>query len=148
MRAVIQKVTHADVTVEGNVTGAIGLGLMVLLGVSDADTDEDLDYMVRKITQLRIFEDDQDKMNLSVRDVGGAFLVISQFTLFANTKKGNRPSFIEAGAPEFSNKMYERFIERLRSMGFQTECGVFGAHMQVSLLNDGPVTIIMDSKNR
>lgn len=148
MRAVIQKVSKASVSVEGRVTGSIEKGFLVLLGVEDSDTDADLSYMVKKVTQMRVFEDADDKMNLALRDVGAALLVVSQFTLFANTKKGNRPSFTAAGAPEFSNMMYLRFIDECRALGFQTEHGEFGAHMEVSLVNDGPVTILLDSKQR
>ena len=148
MRAVIQKVSEASVSVEDRVTGRIGPGFLILLGVEDSDTAEDLSYMVKKITQMRVFEDENDKMNLSLRDVDGSLLVVSQFTLFANTKKGNRPSFTAAGAPDFSNTMYLRFIEECRALGFQTEHGEFGAHMRVSLINDGPVTIMLDSKQR
>lgn len=148
MRAVIQKVSEASVSVGEKVIGKIGTGFLVLLGVEDSDTEEDLSYMIKKVTQMRVFEDENDKMNLSLRDVGGALLIVSQFTLFANTKKGNRPSFTAAGAPDFSNKMYLRFIDQCRSLGFQTEHGEFGAHMKVSLVNDGPVTIMLDSKQR
>jgi len=148
MRAVIQRVSQASVTVDDKLTGTVGIGLLVLIGVVDDDTDEDLDYLVRKITQMRIFEDENGKMNLALKDVGGSLLAVSQFTLLADTKKGNRPSFTGAGSPDFSKKMYLRFIERCRSLGFRTEEGVFGAHMVVSLVNDGPVTISIDSKNR
>ncbi len=148
MRAVIQKVSQANVSVDEQVIGSIGKGFMVLLGVSDNDTDEDMQYLVRKITQLRVFEDNQGKMNLALKDVDGSLLIISQFTLFANTKKGNRPSFTEAGAPDFSKKMYLRFIDACRQLGFHTEEGEFGAHMAVSLINDGPVTNIIDSNQR
>ncbi len=148
MRAVIQKVSEASVSVGEQLCGSIGKGFLVLLGVEDSDTAEDLSYMVKKITQMRVFEDAQDKMNLSLCDVGGSLLVVSQFTLFANTKKGNRPSFTAAGAPDFSNVMYQRFIEECRALGYQTEHGKFGAHMKVSLVNDGPVTILLDSKQR
>ena len=148
MRAVIQKVSEASVSVGEQLCGSIGKGFLVLLGVEDSDTAEDLSYMVKKITQMRVFEDAQDKMNLALCDVGGSLLVVSQFTLFANTKKGNRPSFTAAGAPDFSNVMYQRFIEECRALGYQTEHGEFGAHMKVSLVNDGPVTILLDSKQR
>lgn len=148
MKAVIQRVQHASVTIEGNVAGSIGKGFLVLLGVADSDTNEDLEYMVKKITNMRIFEDENEKMNLALKDVDGELLVISQFTLYANTKKGNRPSFIDAGKPDFSKKMYLEFISRCRALGFKTEEGEFGADMKVSLLNDGPVTIILDSAQR
>ena len=148
MRAVIQRVQHASVTIDGNVAGSIGKGFLVLLGVADSDTNEDLEYMVKKITNMRIFEDENEKMNLALKDVGGELLVISQFTLYANTKKGNRPSFIEAGKPDFSKEMYLEFIKRCRALGVKTEEGEFGADMKVSLLNDGPVTIMLDSAQR
>ena len=148
MRAVIQRVSQASVSVEGQVIGTIGKGFMILLGVGPNDTEEDLDYMVRKITRLRVFTDDQDKMNLDIFSVGGELLVISQFTLYANTKKGNRPSFTEAGAPDFSKEMYLKFIDRCRALGLKVEEGEFGTHMAVSLINDGPVTITMDSTQR
>ena len=148
MRALIQKVSRADVAVGGASLGRIGQGLLVLLGVADDDTEEDLSYLLRKIIRMRIFEDADDKMNLSLEDVGGSLLVVSQFTLFEKKKKGNRPSFTEAGKPDFSKMMYEQFIERCRAAGIHTECGEFGAHMEVSLVNDGPVTIWIDSKNR
>ena len=145
MKAVVQRVSQAQVDINNQTVGKIGCGFLILLGVADSDTDEDLDYLVHKITNLRIFEDSDGKMNLSLSDVHGALLVVSQFTLFANTKKGNRPSFIEAGAPDFSNTMYMKFISRCRELGFFTEHGEFGADMQVSLTNDGPVTIIFDT---
>lgn len=148
MRAVIQRVSEASVSVDQQVIGQIKRGFLVLLGVADSDTEEDLQYMVKKITQMRIFEDGQGKMNLSLKDVGGSLLIVSQFTLFANTKKGNRPSFTEAGAPDYSKKMYLRFIDVCRQQGIPTETGEFGAHMMVSLINDGPVTISLDSKQR
>lgn len=148
MRAVIQRVLSAGVKVEGRTTGEIEKGFLILLGVSDDDGDEDLEYMVKKISKLRVFEDDQGKMNLALEDVGGSVLVVSQFTLFANTKKGNRPSFVEAGSPDYSNKMYRRFIDAFRELGINTAEGEFGADMKVSMLGDGPVTICIDSKNR
>lgn len=148
MRAVIQRVTQASVAVENHIIGSIDNGFIVLLGVADGDTDEDLNYLVKKITQMRIFEDEQGKMNLSLKDTGGSLLIISQFTLFASTKKGNRPSFTEAGSPEFSKKMYLQFIDACRARGIHTEEGEFGAHMVVSLVNDGPVTITLDSRLR
>lgn len=148
MKAVIQRAASASVSAEGRQLGAINRGFLVFLGVSDEDTQDDLDYMIRKITGMRIFEDEQGKMNLSLKDVGGELLIVSQFTLFANTKKGNRPSFIEAGAPDFSKKMYLEFISRCRALGFKTEEGEFGADMKVSLVNDGPVTIIIDTAQK
>lgn len=148
MRAVIQRVKNASVAIDGNTVGSIEKGFLVLLGVADSDTEEDLAYMVKKITNMRIFEDENEKMNLALKDVNGELLIISQFTLYANTKKGNRPSFIEAGAPDFSKKMYLEFIRQCRALGFKTEEGEFGADMKVSLINDGPVTIILDSAQR
>lgn len=148
MRAVIQRVEQASVSVEDQVIGSINKGFLVLLGVSDDDTEADLDYMIKKITNMRIFKDENDKMNLALKDVDGQLLIVSQFTLFADTKKGNRPSFIEAGAPDFSKKMYLEFIRRCRELGFETQEGEFGADMKVSLINDGPVTIILDSIQR
>ncbi len=148
MKAVIQRVSKASVDVEGQTIGKIGKGFMVLLGVHENDTQEDLDYLVKKVTGLRIFEDSQGKMNLSLADVGGSLLVISQFTLLASTKKGNRPSFIQAGAPQMSEGLYEQFMDACRNMGFHVEHGKFGAHMDVSLTNDGPVTIIIDSQHK
>lgn len=145
MKAVVQRVSQAQVDIRGETIGKINQGFLILLGVADSDTDKDLDYLVRKITNLRVFEDADGKMNLSLSDVNGALLVVSQFTLFANTKKGNRPSFIEAGAPDFSKAMYMKFISRCKDLGFQTEHGEFGADMQVSLTNDGPVTILFDT---
>ena len=147
MKAVIQRVSRASVDVNDETIGRIGRGFLVLLGVANEDTDEDMDYLVKKITQMRIFEDEAGKMNLSLKDVGGEILIISQFTLFASTKKGNRPSFTEAGAPDFSKEMYLKFIA-CRDCGIHTEEGEFGAHMMVSLVNDGPVTITMDSKQK
>lgn len=148
MKTVIQRVSRAKVTIEGKVHGEIGRGFMILLGVAKEDTLEDLEYLVKKISGLRVFEDSEGKMNLSLKDVDGELLVISQFTLFANTKKGNRPSFIDAGLPEPSKAFYLEFIERFRALGFKVDEGIFGADMAVELVNDGPVTIIIDSKNR
>lgn len=148
MRAVIQRVEQASVSVENEVLGSIDKGFLVLLGVSDSDTEADLDYMIKKITNMRIFKDENDKMNLALKDVDGQLLIVSQFTLFADTKKGNRPSFIEAGAPDFSKKMYLEFIRRCRALGFKTQEGEFGADMKISLINDGPVTITLDSIQR
>ena len=146
MRAIIQRVSHASVVVDHQVIGKIQKGLLVLLGVGQKDAQEDLDYLVRKITNMRIFEDENGKMNLSLKDVDGELLVVSQFTLYANTKKGNRPSFIEAGSPDISKEFYKKFILACRSLGIHTEEGEFGAHMEIELLNSGPVTIFLDSK--
>ncbi|MBR7926839.1 D-tyrosyl-tRNA(Tyr) deacylase [Aerococcaceae bacterium zg-ZUI334] len=148
MRVVIQKVQKSQVTVDNQMVGQSGVGLLLLVGVTHDDTEEDIDYCVRKIINMRIFEDENQKMNLSLQDVKGSILSISQFTLYADTKKGNRPSFTEAARPEFANEMYEQFNERLRQAGITVETGIFGAMMQVSLINDGPVTIILDSKNK
>lgn len=144
MKFVVQRVTEASVAVDGNVIGKIGKGFLVLIGVSDSDTKEIADKMVKKLLGLRIFDDENDKINLSLTDVGGELLLISQFTLYANCKKGYRPSFIEAGAPDMANEMYEYIVEKCREQ-FHVETGEFGADMKVSLLNDGPFTIILDS---
>lgn len=148
MRAVIQRVADAQVTANGRMTGEIGKGLLILLGVLDADTQEDLAYLVRKICNMRIFEDADEKMNLSVKDVGGSLLVVSQFTLFADTRKGNRPGFSQAGRPDFSKEMYLHFIDMCREEGLEVGEGEFGAHMDIRMTCDGPVTILIDSKNR
>jgi D-tyrosyl-tRNA(Tyr) deacylase len=146
MRVVLQRVSHASVKVEGETVGAIGRGLFVLLGVCDEDTDADITYMADKIRGLRIFEDEYEKMNLSVEDIGGEILVVSQFTLFGDCRKGKRPSFSSAGKPDYANAMYEKFIAYLNEQGFNTQHGIFGADMKVELLNDGPVTLLLDSK--
>lgn len=148
MKVILQRVSEASVTVAGNQLGAIEQGFMLLVGVQDADTDAELDYLVRKITNLRMFEDQAGKMNLSLTDVDGAILSISQFTLYADTRKGNRPSFTAAGAPNFAKKMYDRFNTKLASTGVRVETGEFGADMKVSLVNDGPVTIVFDTDNK
>lgn len=145
MRAVVQRVTSSSVTVEGETTGKIDKGLMVLLGVADGDTDKDVTYMVDKIVNLRIFEDENDKMNLSLQDIGGSLLVVSQFTLLGDCRKGRRPSFIEAARPEIADNLYQKFVDKARSMGIRTETGRFKTHMMVELINDGPVTILVDS---
>ena len=145
MRAVVQRVRDASVTVDGSITGSIGLGLLVYLGVCDSDTEETCSKMSSKIARMRIFRDENDKMNLSVSDVGGSVLVVSQFTLYASMKKGNRPSFDDAGKPEWAEKLYEVFMNDLTGLGLHVEHGVFGAHMHVCYENDGPVTILMDS---
>lgn len=146
MRTIIQRVTHAKVEVEGRITGQIGQGLLILLGVTHADTDQDIEWLVKKIPNLRIFNDPEGKMNLSVTDVGGDLLVVSQFTLYADAKKGNRPSYIRSAPPDFSIPMYERFLARMReAFPGKVETGEFGADMKVSLLNDGPVTILLDT---
>ena len=146
MRAVVQRVNTASVSVEGKAVGEIGNGLMVLLGVGDEDTDRDLEYLVEKIVGLRIFQDENDKMNLSLMDVKGELLVISQFTLYGDVRKGKRPSFIKSARPDIGKMYYEEFIEKTKSLGIKTEKGIFGAHMDVNLINNGPVTILLDSK--
>ena len=149
MRTVIQRVTEASVKVDGKVTGAIKEGLLILVGVEDADTQEDIDWLVKKIVGLRVFNDENGVMNLSVQDVGGGVLAVSQFTLMASTRKGNRPSYIRASKGEYAQPMYEKFCQALeKESGKKVEKGIFGADMKVSLLNDGPVTIIMDTKNK
>ena len=148
MRAVIQRVSHAKVVVDDNTVGQIGKGFMILLGVHEQDTQTDVDYLVGKISKLRVFEDDQQKMNRSIIDVGGEILSISQFTLFADTKKGNRPSFVQAAKPDTAIPLYEAFNEGLRQAGIPVETGIFGADMKCHLVNDGPVTIIIDSQNK
>jgi D-tyrosyl-tRNA(Tyr) deacylase len=149
MRAVVQRVSHAAVAVDGKIEGEIGLGFLILLGVGQEDTKEDMDYLVGKISQLRVFSDPEGKMNLDLKSIDGNCLVISQFTLYANTKKGNRPSYLEAAAPDIANKMYEEFCSRLSTeTDKEVEKGIFGADMKVSLINDGPVTIVLDSKKK
>jgi D-aminoacyl-tRNA deacylase len=148
MRAVIQRVIQANVVIGGNVKGAIQHGLLVLLAVEDADTAQDIEWLSGKIVRLRIFNDEAGLMNRSVQDVGGDILLISQFTLFASTKKGNRPSFSHSARPELAIPIYEQFIRRIsEDLGKPVQTGEFGADMKVSLLNDGPVTIVIDSKN-
>jgi D-tyrosyl-tRNA(Tyr) deacylase len=149
MRAVIQRVSKASVTVEGRITGQIEKGLLVLLGIEDADGNEDIEWLSGKICNLRIFDDEQGVMNLSVKDVNGGILLVSQFTLHASTKKGNRPSYIRASKPEIAVPMYEQMLQQLEmDLGKKIEAGVFGADMKVELLNDGPVTIVIDTKNK
>ena len=149
MRVVVQRVTQASVKINNKVKGEIGLGLLVLAGFTPTDTDEDLKWTASKVAQLRIFGDADDKMNLSIQDVQGDMLVISQFTLFANTKKGNRPSYINAAPPAIAVPLYEKFIVYLEAaLGKKVQTGEFGADMKVALLNDGPVTITIDSQNK
>lgn len=149
MRLVIQRVSQASVTIENKIKGEIGTGLLVLAGFTPEDSEEDLKWLAGKVVQLRIFSDSDDKMNLSVQDVKGDILLISQFTLYANTKKGNRPSYINAAPPAIAIPLYERFIQYLEAaLGKKIQTGEFGADMKVALLNDGPVTITMDSRNR
>ncbi len=149
MRVVIQRVSKASVKVSHSITGQIEKGLLVLLGIEDADGKEDIEWLSGKICNLRIFDDEQGIMNLSVKDVGGSILLVSQFTLHASTKKGNRPSYIRASKPEIAIPMYEQMLQQLEmDLGKKIEAGVFGADMKVELLNDGPVTIVMDTKNK
>lgn len=149
MRVVIQRTTHASVTIGGQLKSAIGPGMLILVGIEDADGPEDIDWLCRKIVNLRIFDDDEGVMNRSVLETGGDILVVSQFTLHASTKKGNRPSYIRAARPEISIPLYEQFCEALsQASGKSVGTGQFGADMQVELLNDGPVTICMDTKNK
>ena len=145
MRFVIQRVTEASVTIDGEISGKIGKGYLVLIGVADTDTKEIADKMIRKMIGLRIFEDEQGKTNLSLADVDGGLLLVSQFTLYANCKRGNRPSFIEAGKPDMANEMYEYIIEKCRESVDEVQTGEFGADMKVQLLNDVPFTILLDS---
>ena len=145
MRFVIQRVTEASVTIDGEISGKIGKGYLVLIGVADTDTKEIADKMIRKMIGLRIFEDEQGKTNLSLADVDGGLLLVSQFTLYANCKRGNRPSFIEAGKTDMANEMYEYIIEKCRESVDEVQTGEFGADMKVQLLNDGPFTILLDS---
>ncbi|MBW0176818.1 D-aminoacyl-tRNA deacylase [Sediminibacterium sp.] len=149
MRIVIQRVSEASVRVDGNITGSIGKGLLVLMGIEDADTKEDIEWLSNKIVNIRIFDDADGVMNLSVKDTEGGILLVSQFTLHASTKKGNRPSYIKASKPEIAIPVYESMIAQLSlDLGKPVQTGIFGADMKVSLLNDGPVTIVMDSKNK
>ena len=149
MRAVIQRVSQASCTVNGDITGQINIGLLILLGIEDADTDDDLHWLAQKICGLRIFSDENSLMNKALADVGGNILLISQFTLFAQTKKGNRPSFIRAARPEKAVPLYEKMIAKLEDITDQkVATGVFGADMKISLTNDGPVTIVMNTKDK
>ncbi|WP_042276754.1 D-aminoacyl-tRNA deacylase [[Clostridium] dakarense] len=145
MRAVVQRVSSSKVTVENNVIGQINKGLLVLLGVTHEDTSKDVDYMIDKILNLRIFEDENDKMNLSLKDVGGELLVVSQFTLYGDCRKGKRPSFSNAARPDLATKLYEEFIQKAKEQDVVVGTGQFGAHMMVDLTNDGPVTMLLES---
>ncbi len=148
MRAVIQRVSEASVTINGTVKGSIKTGLLILLGIEENDTDNDIEWLSKKILQMRIFSDAEGKMNLSVQDIDGDILLISQFTLFASTKKGNRPGFTRSAKPEIAIPLYEKYIgETEKNLGKKIQTGTFGADMKVSLINDGPVTITIDSKN-
>ena len=144
MRIVLQRVTSASVTVDGNVTGSIGKGYLVLLGVGQGDTEEDCHRLADKIINLRIFSDENDKINLSLSDVEGSLLIVSQFTLYADCRKGNRPNFIQAGKPDEAERLYDYFAEYCRSKGKHVETGIFGADMKVELVNDGPFTIVLE----
>lgn len=146
MRAVVQRVTQASVTVEGEVVGEVGPGLLVLLAAGGNDTDRDLDWMVRKVLGLRIFEDDDGKMNRDLLEVGGSLLVVSQFTLYGDCRKGRRPSFVRAASPDVAEPAVDRFVERARAMGVHCETGRFRTTMSVSLVNQGPVTLLLDSE--
>lgn len=149
MRIVAQRVTQASVTIEGQLKSKIGLGMLLLLGIEEADNQEDIEWLCAKLSKLRIFSDENDAMNLDINQVEGSFLVVSQFTLHAMTKKGNRPSFIRAARPEQAIPLYELFVKRLHEVsGREVLTGEFGAMMEVALINDGPVTILMDSKHR
>ena len=148
MRVIIQRSKESSVSIDGEVVGSIDKGLVLLVGFHDDDTQEDLDYAVRKVVNMRLFSDDEDKMNLSLKDIEGSILSVSQFTLYANTKKGNRPSFIAAAKPDYAEKLYHQFNEKLKEENVPVETGTFGAMMDVSIQNDGPVTIILDTKDR
>ncbi|MDD7307923.1 MAG: D-aminoacyl-tRNA deacylase [Eubacteriales bacterium] len=146
MRAVVQRVTESSVTVDGQITGATDEGLVVLIGVEEGDTDKDAGYIADKVSGLRIFEDENEKMNLSVKDVGGSILAISQFTLLGDVRKGKRPSFITAEDPEIANRLYQQVCENIRNQGIKVETGIFPAHMLVKINNNGQVTIMLDSR--
>lgn len=149
MRAVIQRVIESSVTIEHNVYASVGKGLLVLVGIEDTDTEEDIEWLSGKIIRLRIFNDEAGVMNLSVQEVGGEIMVISQFTLLASTKKGNRPSYIRASKPEVAISVYEKFVSQLHAdLGKEIKTGIFGADMKISLINDGPVTIVIDTKDK
>ena len=144
MKLVIQRVKEARVDVENKIVGKIGKGFLVLVGVSHNDTKAEVDYLVKKLCNLRVFEDENEKMNLALKDVNGELLIVSQFTLYADTSNGNRPSFVQAARPEQANELYEYFCQKCQENGIKVEKGIFGANMQVSLINDGPVTIIIE----
>jgi len=147
MRALIQRIDGASVEVEGDIVGRIeGQGILILLGIAKEDTEHDIDYLIRKILNLRIFNDENEKMNLSIQDIKGEILVVSQFTLYADCRKGNRPSYDKAAGPELANDLYEKFLTELKKSGLKVEKGIFGANMQVKLINSGPVTIMLESK--
>lgn len=146
MKFVIQRVNHASVKVEGETIGEIGAGYLILMGVGQSDTEEIADKMIKKTMNLRIFKDEEGKINRSIADIGGEVLVVSQFTLYASCKKGNRPSFFDAGSPQMADSLYQYVVEQIRAMGYRVETGEFGADMKVSLENDGPFTIVLDSE--
>lgn len=148
MRVVLQRVSHASVSIDNELVGKINQGYLLLVGIKDGDTKDDIDYLVRKISNLRIFADEDGKTNLSLQSINGEILSVSQFTLYADTKKGNRPSFTKAGKPDFASDMYDQFNQSLRDAGNHVETGRFGADMQVDLQNDGPFTIIFDTENK
>ncbi|MBC2852016.1 D-tyrosyl-tRNA(Tyr) deacylase [Cetobacterium sp. 8H] len=145
MRAVVQRVKHASVAVDGEIVGKIDQGFLVLLGVTHTDTEKEIEWLSKKITDLRVFNDADEKMNLGLKDINGDLLIISQFTLYGNCIKGRRPSFIDAAKPDLANDLYEKFLKKCRDLGFKTEAGIFGADMKVELFNDGPVTLIIDT---
>ena len=146
MRAVVQRVSSSKVTVDEEVVGKVNKGLLVLLGVTHDDTSKDVDYIVDKVTNLRIFEDENDKMNLSLKDIDGEILAVSQFTLYGDCRRGRRPSFSDAARPDVANPLYEEFVQKVRGLGINVSTGKFGAHMMVDLTNDGPVTILLESR--
>jgi len=144
MRLVVQRVSSASCEVDGKITGKIDNGFMVLCGITHDDTKENADFLAKKLCNLRVFEDENEKMNLNIKQVGGKILVISQFTLYADTTQGNRPSFINAAKPDYANELYEYFMDKCREEGLEVEKGIFGAHMNISLVNSGPVTIMLE----
>ena len=144
MRLIVQRVSSASCEVDGKITGKIDDGIMVLCGITHDDTKENADFLAKKLCNLRVFEDENEKMNLNIKQIGGKLLVISQFTLYADTSQGNRPSFINAAKPDYANELYEYFMERCRAEGLEVEKGIFGAHMNISLVNSGPVTIMLE----
>lgn len=148
MRVIIQRSLNSNVRVDGEIIGEIDRGVVLLVGVTHEDTKDDVAYLARKVANMRLFEDEESKVNLSLSDVGGEILSISQFTLYGNTKKGNRPSFTNAAKPDLANQLYENFNQALRDYGYKVETGQFGANMELKITNDGPVTILLDSKNR
>lgn len=147
MRVVIQRVSRAQVISDGSLTGKINQGLLLLLGIHPDDTEKDIQWIIHKVIQMRIFSDENGKMNLSVKDIQGGILVVSQFTLFASTKKGNRPSFINAAPPSIAVPLYHQFLDAVKKSGFDIQAGIFGADMKIELVNDGPVTILIDSQH-